>query len=48
MDNLVKSLRDAEWELFLMYRSGSWDRGVETALWVEVEKLDALIVARDG
>lgn len=44
----MKSLRDVEWELFLMYRAGGWDRGVETALWVEVEKLDHMIAARDG
>lgn len=41
-------MREAEWELFLMYRSGCWDRAYETSLWVEVEKLDAMIAARDG
>jgi hypothetical protein len=48
MDGLVKSLRDAEWELYLMYRSGLWDRGTETSLWVEIERLDSMIAARDG
>jgi hypothetical protein len=48
MDKLEKSLREAEWELYLMYRSGSWDRGTETSLWIEVEKLDSMIAARDG
>jgi hypothetical protein len=48
MDKLDGSLREAEWELFLMYRSGLWDRGVETSLWVEIEKLDEMIAARDG
>jgi len=48
MDKLVKSLREAEWELFLMYRSGNIDRVRESSLWWDVEMLDSMIVARDG
>jgi hypothetical protein len=48
MDNLVKSLREAEWELFLMYRSGDVDRVRERELWFDVEMLDGMIAARDG
>ena len=48
MDNLVKSLREAEWELYTMYRSGFWDRVRERELWFDVEMLDGMIAARDG
>jgi hypothetical protein len=48
MDKLVKSLREAEWELFLMYRSGNIDRIRERELWWDVTMLDGMIAARDG
>lgn len=48
MDKIDRSLREAEWELFLMYRAGSWDRVREMELWFDIELLDGLIAARDG
>ena len=48
MDKLEKSLREAEWELFLMYRSGVVDRARERNLWWDIELLDGMIAARDG
>ena len=48
MDKLEKSLREAEWELFLMYRSGTVDHLREDSLWWDIEMLDGMIAARDG
>lgn len=48
MDKLEKSLREAEWDLYLMYRSGDVDRAKERNLWWDIELLDNMIAARDG
>lgn len=37
---LRRELREVEWRLFLMYKSGVWDDVVEAALWGEVDRLD--------
>ncbi len=42
--DLRRGLREVEWKLFLMYRSGVWSDAEERALWCEVDRLDALIV----
>lgn len=38
-----RELREIEWQLFLMYRSGVWDDARELELWREVDRFDALI-----
>lgn len=37
---LRRELREVEWKLFLMYRSGVWDEAVEASLWCEVDRLE--------
>ena len=41
--SLRRELREVEWQLFLMYRSGVWDDARELELWREVDRFDALI-----
>lgn len=43
MDSFARDLRNVEWELFLLYRSGSWDVERVEFLWGEVERLEALL-----
>ena len=38
-----RELREVEWRLFLLYRSGSWSEVETAALWAEVDRLDALL-----
>jgi hypothetical protein len=40
---LRRGLREVEWKLFLMYRSGVWSDREESLLWAEVDRFDALI-----
>lgn len=37
---LRRELREVEWRLFLMYRSGVWDSVVEGSLWAEVDRIE--------
>lgn len=37
---LRRGLREVEWRLFLMYRSGVWDEVVEAELWAEVDRFE--------
>lgn len=38
--SLRRELREVEWKLFLMYKSGVWDELVEAALWAEVDRFE--------
>lgn len=40
---LRRELREVEWQLFLMYRSGVWLEETELSLWAEVDRLDVLL-----
>jgi hypothetical protein len=37
---LRRDLREVEWKLFLMYRSGVWSGVREAELWCEVDRLE--------
>ena len=43
--SIETQLRNAEWELFVMYREGMADHRpqLEAKLWAEVDRLEALI-----
>lgn len=47
MDALLKELRDVEWDLFLLYRSGDYvfDRAGVEALWLRLEGIEREIAA---
>lgn len=38
---LRRALREVEWKLFLMYKSGVWDDVVEASLWAEVDRIES-------
>lgn len=38
---LRRGLREVEWKLFLMYKSGVVDESVEAVLWAEVDRLES-------
>jgi hypothetical protein len=45
---LRRELREVEWKLFLMYRSGVWDDEVEASLWSEVDRLEGQLSEASG
>jgi len=41
--NLERDLREAEWELYLIYRAGNVNRDIEARLWSEIEALIKIV-----
>jgi hypothetical protein len=41
--NLERDLREAEWELYLLYRAGNVNRDIEARLWSEIEPLIRIV-----
>ena len=46
--SLRRELREVEWKLFLMYKSGVWDDAHERVLWAEVDRLEGELSEASG
>jgi hypothetical protein len=45
---LRRELREVEWKLFLIYKSGVWDDAQERVLWAEVDRLEGELSEASG